>query len=112
VTIVTDVTNQCSFLAFWKDHKFSSLTMAQDGGPTGYEAFVPAIRIMSGQKPKVNTIFFPLPIITNANIDDYYDPSMNVQSTCFANGKDRHLVTDAYYDQFFTGGEKAPTLTP
>ena len=42
VTIVTDVTNQCSFLAFWKDHKFSSLTMAQDGGPTGYEAFVPA----------------------------------------------------------------------
>lgn len=112
VTIVTDVTNQCSFLAFWKDHKFSSLTMAQDGGPTGYEAFVPAIRIMSGQKPKVNTIFFPLPIITNDNIDDYYDPSMNVQSTCFANGKDRHLVTDAYFDQFFTGGEKAPTLTP
>ena len=54
----------------------------------------------------------PLPIITNDNIDDYYDPSMTVQSTCFANGKDRHLVTDAYYDQFFTGGEKAPTLTP
>ena len=24
VTIVTDVTNQCSFLAFWKGHKFSS----------------------------------------------------------------------------------------
>jgi ribose transport system substrate-binding protein len=112
VTIVTDVTNQCSFLAFWKSHKFSSLTMAQDGGPTGYEAFVPAIRIMSGQKPKVNTIFFPLPIITNANIDDYYDPSMTVQSTCFANGKDRHLVADDYFDQFFTGGEKAPTLTP
>jgi hypothetical protein len=50
-------------------------------------AFVPAIRIMSGQKPKVNTIFFPLPIITNDDIDDYYDPSMTVQSTCFANGR-------------------------
>ncbi len=37
---------------------------------------------------------------------------MTVQSTCFANGKDRRLVTDAYYDPFFTGGEKAPTLTP
>ena len=49
----------------------SSLTMAQDGGPTGYEAFVPAIRMMSGQKPKVNTIFFPLPIITNDNIGDF-----------------------------------------
>jgi hypothetical protein len=28
---------------------------------------------------------------------------------CFANGKDRHLITDAYCDEFFT---KAPTLTP
>jgi ribose transport system substrate-binding protein len=55
---------------------------------------------MSGQKPKVNTIFFPLPIITNDNIDDYYDPSMTMQSTCFANGKDRHLVTDAYSTSF------------
>jgi hypothetical protein len=27
---------------------------------------------------------------------------------CFANGKDRHLVTDAYCDEFFT---KATTLT-
>jgi hypothetical protein len=76
----------------------------------GYEAFVPAIRIMSGQKPKVNTIFFPLPIITNDNIDDYYDPSMTVQSTCFANGKDRHLVTDTYYDQFFTAARKLRRL--
>jgi hypothetical protein len=40
--------------------------MAQDGGPTGYEAFVPVIWIMSGQKPKVNTIFFPLPINDSA----------------------------------------------
>ena len=86
--------------------------MAQYGGPTGYEAFVAAIRIMSVQKPKMNTIFFPLPVITNANIDAYYDPWMTVQSTCFANGKDRHLVADDYFDQFFTGGEKAPTLTP
>ena len=67
---------------------------------------------MSGQKPKVNTIFFPLPVITNANIDDCYDPSMTVQSTCFANGKDRHLVANDYFDQFFSGGEKAPALTP
>jgi hypothetical protein len=49
------------------------MTMAQDGAPTGYEAFVPAIRIMSGQKPKVNTIFVPLPFITDTNIDGYYD---------------------------------------
>jgi ribose transport system substrate-binding protein len=31
---------------------------------------------------------------------------MTVQSTCFANGKDLHLVPDEYFDQFFTGGQK------
>ena len=47
-----------------------------------------------------------------ANVPKDDDPSMTVQSTCFANGKDRHLVADDYFDQFFSGGEKAPTLTP
>ncbi len=110
--ILTDVTNQCSFLAYWKEHNLNSFTLAQDGGPTAYEAFLPALHIMEGQKPKVNTIFMPLPIITNANLGDYYEPSMTVQSTCFGNGKDRHLVDDAFFDQFFEGGAPIPTLTP
>jgi ribose transport system substrate-binding protein len=112
IPIITEVTNQCSFLAYWKQHKMDSFTYVQDGGPMGYSAFVPAMHIMMGQKPKVNTIFMPLPQITNANIDEYWEPSMTVQSTCFANGKDRHLVPDAYFDQFFTGAAKVPTLTP
>ncbi|WP_307437570.1 substrate-binding domain-containing protein [Labrys monachus] len=110
VPIVTDVTNNCSFLAFWKKQKLDTITLVQDGGPTAYEAFVPALHAMVGRKPKVNTIFFPLPSITNANLDDYYEPSMTVQSTCFANGKDLHLVDDAYFDQFFTGDAKVPKV--
>jgi ribose transport system substrate-binding protein len=112
VPTITEVTNQCSFLAYWKQHKMDSFTYVQDGGPMGYSAFVPALHIMAGQKPKVNTIFMPLPEITNANIDDYYDPSMTVQSTCFANGKDRHLVPDSYFDQFFTGDQSPAKVTP
>ncbi len=112
VPILTDVTNQCSFLAYWKSHKLNSFTLSQDGGPTAYAAFVPALHIMAGQQPKVNTIFMPLPIITNANVDDYYEPSMTVQSTCFGNGKDRHLVSDAFFDQFFDGGDPAPAVMP
>ncbi len=112
IPIVTDVTNNCGFLAFWKEQKLNSNTLVQDGGPTGYEAFVAGLHAMVGQKPKVNTIFFPLPIITNENIDDYYEPSMTVQSTCFANGKDLHLVADLFFDQFFTGDQKLPNVTP
>jgi hypothetical protein len=70
-----------------------------------YAAFIPALHMMAGQKPKVNTIFMPLPSITAENFNDYDDPSMTVQSTCFANGKDLHLVPDSYFEQFFTGGE-------
>jgi ribose transport system substrate-binding protein len=110
VSIITEVTNQCSFLAYWKEHNLKAVTYVQDGGPMAYSAFLPALHIMAGQKPKVNTIFMPLPIITSENLGDYYDPSMTVQSTCFANGKDLHLVPDSYFDQFFTGDQKVPPV--
>lgn len=69
IPVLAEVTNNCNLLAFWKEHDLNSSTLVQDGGPTLYEAFVAALHAMVGQKPKVNTIFFPLPIITNENID-------------------------------------------
>lgn len=36
---------------------------------------------------------------------------MTVQSTCFANGKDIHLVADSYFDQFFTGDGEVPKVS-
>ncbi|MDQ0393612.1 substrate-binding domain-containing protein [Labrys monachus] len=105
IPIITEVTNLCSLLAYWKEKKLTANTFVQDGGPMAYAAFIPALHMMAGQKPKVSTIFMPLPSITAENFNDYYDPSMTVQSTCFANGKDLHLVPDAYFDQFFTGGQ-------
>ncbi|RVB27599.1 hypothetical protein EN904_27095 [Mesorhizobium sp. M7A.F.Ca.CA.001.07.2.1] len=103
--IITEVTNLCSLLAYWKEKNLTANTFVQDGGPMAYSAFIPALHMMAGQKPKVNTIFMPLPSITAENFNDYYDASMTVQSTCFANGKDLHLVPDSYFEQFFTGGE-------
>jgi ribose transport system substrate-binding protein len=92
-------------LAYWKEKNLTAYTFVQDGGPMAYAAFIPALHMMAGQKPKVSTIFMPLPIITADNFNDYYEPSMTVQSICFANGKDLHLVPDEYFDQFFTGGQ-------
>jgi ribose transport system substrate-binding protein len=110
--IVADSTNQCSLLAFWKQHNLNSFTFVQGPRSLGYEPFVAALHILAGQKPKLNTIFMPLPTITNANFDDYYDPSMTVQSTCWADGKDPRLVSDDYFDQFFTGGNPAAKVSP
>jgi ribose transport system substrate-binding protein len=105
IPIITEVTNLCSLLAYWKEKNLTAYTFVQDGGPMAYSAFIPALHMMAGQRPKVSTIFMPLPIITSENFNDYYEPSMTVQSTCFANGKDLHLVPDEYFDQFFTGGQ-------
>ncbi len=108
---ITEVTNNCDLLAFWKEKNLKVVTFVQDGGPMAYSAFVPALRILSGQKPILNTIYMPLPIITNDNLNDYWKPSMTVQSTCFANGDDLHLVPDSYFDPFFSGGKPAPKVT-
>ena len=108
--VITEVTNLCSLLAYWKEKDLVANTFVQDGGPMAYASFVPALHIISGQKPKVNTLFMPLPTITAENFDDYYEDSMTIESTCFANGKDLHLVPTSYWEQFFTGENKRPEV--
>jgi ribose transport system substrate-binding protein len=71
-----------------------------------------AIRALSGQKPKVNTIYMPIPVITNANFKDYYKPGVTVQDTCWADPPDGRLVPDDYFDQFFTGWQPQPKILP
>ena len=69
LAVITEVTNQCSLLAYWKEKNLVANTYVQDGGPMAYAAFVPAMHMMAGKKPVVNTIFMPLPTITNDNIE-------------------------------------------
>jgi ribose transport system substrate-binding protein len=86
--IVADGTNMCSYLAYWKNHDLDGFTLAGGGAPMAFGALQVAIRAMSGQKPKVNTIYMPIPVITNANLKDYYKPGMTVQDTCWADPPD------------------------
>ena len=82
--IVADGTNMCSYMAYWKNHDLDGFTLAGGGAPMAFGALQVAIRAMSGQKPKGNTIYMPIPVITNANLKDYYKPGMTVQDTCWA----------------------------
>ena len=62
-------------------------------------------------KPIVNTIFYPLPEITNANFDQWYKPSMTLESNCFASPPDGRFVPDDFFNPYFSGG-KAPSPMP
>jgi ribose transport system substrate-binding protein len=110
--IVADGTNMCSYMAYWKNHDLDGFTLAGGGAPMAFGALQVAIRAMAGQKPKVNTIYMPIPVITNANFKDYYKPGMTVQDTCWADPPDGRLVPDDYFDQFFTGGQPQPKILP
>jgi ABC-type sugar transport system substrate-binding protein len=110
---INGLPGDCSFIAYWKQTDMHSFSLSQGAAPAVYEAFVVATRMLAGQKPVVNTILYPLPEITDANLDQWYKPTMTVQSNCFADPPDGRAVPDGFFDPLFQGGDKAPlTLQP
>jgi hypothetical protein len=53
-----------------------------------------------------------IPVITNANLKDYYKPGMTVQDTCWADPPDGRLAPHDYFDQSFTGGQRSRSFCP
>ena len=103
----------CGELAYWHDNKLEAFGYNQGGAPAIYEPFYIALRMMYGAKPVTNLLIYPLPKITNANLDKWWKPSMTVNSTCWSNPPDGRYVPDSYWTPLFKGGEKPPvTLKP
>jgi hypothetical protein len=67
-----------------------------------------ALRMLSGQQPKVNTLLYPLQTIDGSNFSKYYQAGMALTSTCNAQPVGNQSVPDTYYDALFTGGNPAP----
>jgi ribose transport system substrate-binding protein len=108
-----DGTNECAYIAYWHDKKLHSFALSAGGGSNGYEAFYVAMRMMFGQQPSVNTIWFELPGIEDADAAKLYKPGMTPESTSWCDPADHRLVADNYFDQFFKGGKPlAPALDP
>lgn len=103
LVVQADGTNECGFVAYWREKKLHALVLSAGGGSNGYEAFYVAIKMLFGQKPVVNTIWFPLPKVDDP--EKIYRADMTTTSTCWADPPDRHLVADSYIDQFFHGGK-------
>jgi ribose transport system substrate-binding protein len=107
VVPVTDMDNECTTVAYMKENPNVSMRAVVDGGgPVAFTGFSVAARILAGQRPLVNTILYRLRAITTENMNEYYDPSMTVDSTCWADPKDGRLVSEDYLNKFFTGDQK------
>jgi ribose transport system substrate-binding protein len=103
---INGLPGDCSFIAYWKQNNLHSFSLSQGAAPAIYEGFLVAARMLNGQRPVVNTILYPLPEITDANLDQWYKPNMTVQSTCFADPPDGRAVADSFFDPLFVGGKK------
>lgn len=108
---INGLPGDCSFIAYWKQHDLHSFSLSQGGAPAIYEGFGVALRMLSGQQPVVNTILYPLPEITDENLDRWYKPTMTVQSNCFADPPDGRAVSDGFFNALFKGGH-APSPEP
>ena len=94
---VNSITGECSVLALWKAHpEAKTLGLNQDPGAAAYESFYVADRMLSGAKPDVNVLFYPVPQITKANFSSWYKPSMTLQSGCIPASPGGRAVADAY----------------
>jgi ribose transport system substrate-binding protein len=102
-----DGTNECAYIAYWHDKKLHSLAFLAGGGSNGYEAFLVAIKMLFGQKPTTNMIWFPLPPLNDASAAKLYAawPGITPTSTCWADEPDHHLAPDSYIAMFFKGGK-------
>jgi ribose transport system substrate-binding protein len=110
-----DGTNECAYIAYWREKKLHTLALLAGGGSNGYEAFLVAIKMLSGQRPSTNMIWFPLPPVDDAEAEKLYQshPGITSTATCWADAADHHLVADAYIDAFFSGGKPVqPTPNP
>jgi ABC-type sugar transport system substrate-binding protein len=105
---VTGFEGACSWLSEWKQTGQSSIGFTQSGGQVTVEGMKIALRMLSGQKPIVNTLLYPLQEITSANFSKYYKKGMTLTSTCNAEPTGNQSVPGSYYNPLFTGGHAAP----
>jgi ribose transport system substrate-binding protein len=108
LAVQADGTNECAYIAYWHQNKLHSFALLAGGGSNGYEAFLVAIKMMFGQKPSTNMIWFPLPPINDREAAKLYrtHPGITPTSTCWADEPNHHLVADSYINAFFHGGKK------
>ncbi len=105
MAVVNSIDGSKAFMAFWKQNpNLQAIATNQSPASAAYEAFLVAVRKLAGQNLVVNTVFYPVPVVTNANFDDYYDESYTTTSSGFPTPPDGVAVEDEFFDGLFSGG--------
>ncbi len=100
-----------SFLAFWKENP-DTVTIATNQSPAAaaYETMLVVAYKLAGRNLAVNTVFYPVPIITADNFDEWYRSSYTLESSGIPTPPDGRAAPDEYFDGLFTGDGALPFM--
>lgn len=106
IPVIGAASGEAAAYALWKENpdKFVG-AICQTPEGAAYEIIHVALRMLAGQQPALNTLIFPLPRVTEANFDDYYDESYTTSTQGYPIVPGGAPTPDTYWDDFFTGGE-------
>jgi ribose transport system substrate-binding protein len=105
VPLINGFEGPCNWLAYWRDNKLNSFSYVEGAEAEQVWNIEVALRILNGQKPKVNNLMHPAPTITNETLKDWTKPDWTQQSTCYAYPYDSRELRKQYLDQLFEGGK-------
>jgi ribose transport system substrate-binding protein len=93
----------CSGLALWHKNGGDNFSFLQAGEPFAYMAMEAAQRVLAGAKPVANVLLFDMPLITKDNLDEWYQPGMTENSTCYPNAPEKYRVKGEALDPLLPG---------
>jgi len=73
-----------------------------------HNAFRIGMRLLHGQKPRLDTIIAPMPMIAQDDLADWYEPCMQPDSASIFPIPPENPFPDALMDGYFTGGTGTP----
>jgi ribose transport system substrate-binding protein len=102
--IVNGWGGSAAWLSFWKANKLDSFDLLQGGPSQAVNYFDIMVRMLSGEKPKVNNLVHTVTFFGNDELGKYAQPWMTTKSTGFVMPPGSRSVPTEYWDPFFTKG--------
>jgi ribose transport system substrate-binding protein len=92
----------CSGLALWHQNGGDNFAFLQAGEPYAYMTMQAIVRVLGGAKPMSNVLLYDEPLITQDNLNDWYQQGMTLNSNCYPNAPEKYRVKGSELDPLFT----------
>lgn len=97
-------------LGYWNEHQDTFRFYGGEVSPhvAAHNAYRAGMRLLSGQKPLVNTIIAPMPTITQADLPEWYGECMTPDATSVFPIPPQNPFPEELMDAYFEGGTGTP----